>query len=249
MMAEFDGKVVLVTGGTRGIGRACAKAFAAKGARVAICGRSVEATDTAAQAIAEETGGEVRGFVADVGNSESVNALVKSVEEFFGPVDILVNNAGITRDGLLMRMKDEDWEAVMATNLNGAFYCCRAVTRGMLKKRAGRIINLSSIIGLRGQAGQSNYAAAKGGAIAFTKALAQELASRNVTVNAVAPGYIDTDMTSQLSDEQRAAVIDKVPLKRSGKAEEVAEAVCFLASDAAGYITGSVLTIDGGLSM
>ncbi len=249
MMAEFDGKVVLVTGGTRGIGRACAKAFAAQGARVAICGRSAEAADAAAQAIAGESGGEVRGFVADVGNPESVAALIRSIEEFLGPIDILVNNAGITRDGLLMRMKDEDWDAVIATNLSGAFYCCRAVARAMLKKRAGRIINLSSIIGLRGQAGQANYAAAKGGVIAFTKALAQELASRNVTVNAVAPGYIDTDMTGQLTDEQRTAVIDKVPLKRSGTADEVAAAVCFLASDAAGYITGSVLTIDGGLSM
>ena len=217
-MSEFAGKVALVTGGTRGIGRACAALLAREGAQVALCGRSKDTAEAAAAALE----GDVRGFRADIADREAVDALVKDVAEAFGPVNILVNNAGITRDGLLMRMKDEDWEAVLNTNLAGAFYCCRAVARGMLKQRWGRIINISSVIGLRGQAGQANYSAAKAGLLGFTKALAQELAPRNITVNAVAPGFIDTDMTADLTEEQRAQAYARIPMGRPGTCDEVA---------------------------
>ena len=248
-MSEFEGKVVLVTGGTRGIGRACAALFAREGARVVLCGRNADTATAAAEEIRQDTGGDVRGFEADVADPVAVDALVKSVTEALGPVGILVNNAGITRDGLLMRMKDEQWAAVLNTNLNGVFHCCRAVTRGMLKQRYGRISNISSVIGVHGQAGQANYAAAKAGLIGFTKSLAQELASRTITVNVVAPGYIETDMTAGFSEEMRRAILDRIPLGRHGASQEVAEAVRFLASDAAAYITGIVLPIDGGLGM
>lgn len=248
-MADFSGKTVLITGGTRGIGRACAAVFAREGARVAICGRSDEAAQAAARDLAAETGGEVRGFGCDIANEDAVSAMVKAVNESFGPVYVLVNNAGITRDGLLMRMKSEDWSAVVDTNLTGAFNCCRAVTRDMIKQRAGRIINISSIIGLRGQGGQTNYAAAKAGLIGFTKALAQEVASRNITVNVVAPGYIDTDMTAVFTDDIKKELLEKIPLKRVGTSEDIAAAVRFLASDGASYITGAVLQVDGGLAM
>jgi 3-oxoacyl-[acyl-carrier protein] reductase len=184
-----------------------------------------------------------------VGDSEAVAAMVKEVEAAFGPVAVLVNNAGITRDGLLMRMKDADWDAVLQTNLAGTFYFCRACARGMLKQRRGRIINMSSVIGVHGQAGQANYAAAKAGLIGFTKSLAQELGSRGVTANVVAPGYIATDMTAVMTDEQTAAIVDRVPLGRTGTVEDIAGTVRFLASDAAGYITGAVIAVDGGLGM
>ncbi len=249
-MGEFEGKVVLVTGGTRGIGRACAAMFAREGARVAICGRTPETTETAAAELAEETGGTVRGFGCDISNAEAVKEMMQSIEEAFGaPVAILVNNAGITRDMLAMRMKDEDWHAVLDTNLTGAFTCARAVLRGMLKQRWGRIINISSIIGIRGQAGQANYAAAKAGLIGLSKSLAQELGSRNITVNVIAPGYIQTDMTAVLSEELRKKIIEQVPLKREGTGEDIAGAVRYLASDAASYVTGAVLQVDGGLAM
>ncbi|MCC6491382.1 MAG: 3-oxoacyl-[acyl-carrier-protein] reductase [Candidatus Hydrogenedentes bacterium] len=248
-MSEFSGKTVLITGGTRGIGRACAVAFAREGAQVAICGRTAATAQTAAAEIAAETGGKIAGFEADIASSTAVDALVKSITEALGPIYVLVNNAGITRDGLLMRMKPEDWSAVIDTNLTGAFNCCRAVSRDMLKQKAGRIINVSSIIGIRGQGGQTNYAAAKAGLIGFSKALAQELASRNITVNVVAPGYIDTDMTAVLSEELRAGLIERIPMRRQGTGEDIAAAVKFLAGEGAAYITGAVLQVDGGLAM
>ncbi|MBI4559965.1 MAG: 3-oxoacyl-[acyl-carrier-protein] reductase [Candidatus Hydrogenedentes bacterium] len=244
-MSEFSGKVVLVTGGTRGIGRACAEAFARSGARVALCGRSAET----AAAVAAEIGGETRGYPADMADPAAVESMIKSVAADCGPISVLVNNAGITRDGLLMRMKDADWASVLSTNLTGVFYSCRAVIRDMLKQRYGRIINISSIIGLRGQAGQANYAAAKAGLIGFSKSLAQELASRNITVNVVAPGYITTDMTAGLSEETRKMILERIPMGREGRPADVANPVLFLASEAAAYITGVVLPVDGGLAM
>ncbi|MCH7960359.1 MAG: 3-oxoacyl-[acyl-carrier-protein] reductase [Candidatus Hydrogenedentes bacterium] len=248
-MAEFTDSVVLVTGGTRGIGRACAAAFARAGARVAVCGRNAQSATEAAEAIASETGGSVTGFQADIAKSEEVNALVDAVTEALGPIRVLVNNAGIARDGLVMRMKNEAWDDVLRTNLDGTFYCCRAVARGMMKQRYGRMINISSIVGLRGQGGQSNYAAAKAGIVGFSKALAQELAPRNVTVNVVAPGYIKTDMTAGFSEAIHEKLVEQIPAGREGSPDEVASAILFLAGENAGYITGHVLCVDGGLGM
>jgi 3-oxoacyl-[acyl-carrier protein] reductase len=248
-VSEWSGRTVLITGGTRGIGRACVAAFAKAGAQVALCGRTKETAEEAAGIVAEATGAVVNGWACDMADRKAVDALVKGVEETYGPVHTLVNNAGITRDGLILRMKDEDWDAVLTANLSGAFYCCRAVARGMLKQRTGRIINVSSIVGIHGQAGQSNYAAAKAGLIGFTKSLAQEFAPRNVTANVVAPGYIDTDMTSELSETQREAILGRIPMKRQGSSDEVAQTILFLASDAAAYVTGHTLTVDGGLAM
>jgi 3-oxoacyl-[acyl-carrier protein] reductase len=248
-VSEFDGKTVLITGGTRGIGRACAEAFARDGARVAICGRTESTAAEAAGAIAQATGATVRGYGADTGDPHAVDELVKAVLADSGSIDVLVNNAGITRDGLLMRMKDDDWEAVLRTNLDGVFYCCRAVARPMLKARAGRIINVSSIIGVRGQAGQANYAAAKAGLIGFTKSLAQELGSRGITANVVAPGYIATDMTAEFTEEMKKNVLERTPLGRVGQPEEIAGVVKFLAGSAASFLTGAVIQVDGGLAM
>ncbi|PCJ62181.1 MAG: beta-ketoacyl-ACP reductase [Candidatus Hydrogenedentota bacterium] len=248
-MSEFTDKVVLITGGTRGIGRACAKSFAQAGAKVAICGRSADSASQAAQELSDETSGSVTGFQADISSSDDVKALIKSVGEKLGPIQILVNNAGITRDGLIMRMKDDQWSDVFQTNLDGPFYSCRAVCRDMMKARWGRIINLSSIVGVRGQAGQANYSAAKAGVIGLSKALAQELAPRNITVNVVAPGFIETDMTADLPEAAQEALLGKIPAGRQGHAEEVAATVLFLASDGAAYITGHVLAVDGGLGM
>ena len=248
-MSDFSDKTVLVTGGTRGIGAACAAAFASKGARVAVCGRTLETAQAAAESLTQSSAGDVRGYEADVADSESVNALVKAVENDLGPVQILVNNAGITHDGLLMRMKDEHWAKVLETNLNGAFHCSRAVARNMVKQRFGRIITISSIVGLRGQGGQSNYAAAKAGLIGFTKALAQELATRNITANVVAPGYIKTDMTAGFTEDIHEKILGTIPMAREGSPKDVASAVLFLASEEAAYITGHVLCVDGGLGM
>jgi 3-oxoacyl-[acyl-carrier protein] reductase len=248
-MEQFEGKVALITGGTRGIGRACAKSFAESGAVVAICGRAEERAHDAASELAGETGGTVRGYGADMGDAGAVDGLVKRVTEDLGPVAILVNNAGITRDGLVMRMKDDDWSAVLRTNLDGVFYSCRAVSRAMLKQRHGRIINISSIIGLHGQAGQCNYAAAKAGLIGFSKSLAQELATRNVTVNVVAPGYIETDMTAGFTEDMKGEILKRIPVGRVGGPDEIAGVVRFLAGDGASYITGAVIPVDGGLGM
>ena len=244
-MNRFDNKVTLVTGGTRGIGRACAELLAREGAAVALCGRNAETAEEAAAAI----GSGARGYACDVASAESVDALVQRITQDLGPISILVNNAGLTHDGLLMRMKNEHWSEVLQANLTGAFYTCRAAARGMIKQRYGRIINLSSVVGLHGQGGQTNYASAKAGLIGFTKAYAQEVASRNITVNAVAPGYIQTDMTAGMDEKSVQLALDRIPLHRAGTPQDVAEAVAFLASDAAAYITSAVLCVDGGLGM
>jgi 3-oxoacyl-[acyl-carrier protein] reductase len=233
-----------VTGSTRGIGRAIAEMLVGCGARVAVAGRDL----AVAEAVAAEIGA-TRGFACDVGDAASVTALVQAVEEAFGSLDILVNNAGITKDNLMARMKDEDWDAVMATNLRSAFVATRAAQRGMMKRRWGRIINITSVVGLVGNKGQANYAASKAGLVGFTKAAAKELSSRNILVNAVAPGYIQTDMTAKLGDEARAALSAQIPLDRLGDPRDIAGAVAFLASDLAAYITGQVLVVDGGMVM
>ena len=216
---------------------------------MAICGRSEETTREAAKALAEESGGHVEGYPADIAVAAEVDAMIEAISDSLGPITVLVNNAGIARDGLLMRMKDEAWNEVLETNLNGTFYCCRAACRGMIKARAGRIVNVSSIVGLRGQGGQTNYSAAKAGIIGFTKALAQELAPRNITANVVAPGYVETDMTAGFTEKAREKLLEAIPAGREGSPEEIAAVVAFLASDDASYITGHVLCVDGGLGM
>lgn len=244
-MDVFDGKIALITGGSRGIGLACARLFVEQGAQVVICGRSEAALNSAV----EELGTACSGVVCDVAVPEAVKHLMEEVMAAHGALHILVNNAGITDDGLLPRMKTEQWDTVIATNLNSAFYTCRAAAKPMIRQRYGRIINIGSVIGLRGQSGQSNYAAAKAGLIGFTKAYAREVASRNITVNLVAPGLIETDMTSGMSAEMRDGVVQKIPARRVGRPEEVAAVVRFLASDASAYITGAVIPVDGGLGM
>lgn len=248
-MSKFSDKVILVTGGTRGIGRACVEAFAKKGGTVALCGRSQDTAESVAAEIADATGAAVKGYQADIANAEEVDALFKAITEDLGAPTILVNNAGITKDGLIMRMKNDAWDDVIQTNLTSAFYTCRAASRGMMKARYGRIVNLSSIVGVHGQAGQSNYAASKAGLIGFSKSLAQELASRNITVNVIAPGYITTDMTAELSEDALNEFVKQIPAKRAGAPEEIAASVLFLASEEAAYITGHVLAVDGGLGM
>lgn len=243
-MISLNGKVALVTGSTRGIGRAIAQTLIASGARVAVVGRDL----AVAEQVAEELG-EARGFACDVSDPASVTMLVQAVEDAFGQLDILVNNAGITKDNLMARMKVEDWDAVLQTNLRSAFLATRAAQRGMIKRRWGRIINVTSVVGLIGNKGQANYAASKAGLIGFTKAAAKELASRNILVNAVAPGYIQTDMTAALTDDSRAALAAQIPLERLGDPSDIANAVAFLASDLASYITGQVLVVDGGMVM
>ncbi|MBI5600344.1 MAG: 3-oxoacyl-[acyl-carrier-protein] reductase [Gemmatimonadetes bacterium] len=243
-MISLTGRTALVTGSTRGIGRAIAEGLIACGARVAVVGRDL----ATAEKVAEELG-EARGFACDVSDPASVTMLVQTVEDAFGQLDILVNNAGITKDNLMARMKDEDWDAVMATNLRSAFVATRAAQRGMMKRRWGRIINITSVVGLVGNKGQANYAASKAGLIGFTKAAAKELSSRNILVNAVAPGYIQTDMTAQLNEEARTALSSQIPLGRLGEPKDIAGAVAFLASDLAAYITGQVLVVDGGMVM
>ena len=245
----LDGKVALVTGASRGIGRAIAVRLASEGAKVAInyAGNTAKAEEVKAEI--EKNGGEAILVQADISSTEAVDAMVEKVVEAFGQIDILVNNAGITRDGLLMRMKDEDFDAVINTNLKGVFYCTKAVSKLMMKKRSGRIINMASVVGLMGNAGQANYAAAKAGVIGFSKSAAKELAARGINVNVVAPGFIATDMTAAMTDKAKEATLAGIPLKRMGQPEDVANAVLFLASDYASYITGQIVNVDGGMVM
>ena len=245
----LDGKTALVTGASRGIGRAIALCLAAEGARVAInYAGNVRAAEEVKTAI-EAAGGTAILCQADIADSSAVEAMVANVVKAFGTIDILVNNAGITRDALLMRMKDEDFTKVLNTNLKGVFYCTKAVSKLMMKKRSGRIVNMASVVGLVGNAGQTNYAAAKAGVIGFSKSAAKELASRGITVNVVAPGFIGTDMTAGLPESVKEKMLTDIPLGRMGEAEDVANAVLFLASDQASYITGQVVNVDGGMVM
>ena len=245
MKADLSGRVALVTGSTRGIGRAIAESLAAAGAKVAVVGRDAERAKQAASAISPDA----RGYACDVADSAAVAAVVEAVEKDFGAVDILVNNAGLTRDNLLMRLKDDDWDAVMNANLRGAFVAMRAATRGMMKRRWGRIINIASVVGIVGNKGQSNYGASKAGLIGLTKSVAKELASRNILANVVAPGFIETDMTAAMTDEAKKTLFTQIPLERLGTPADVANLVTFLASDLAAYITGQVFIVDGGMVM
>jgi len=245
MKIDLSGRVALVTGSTRGIGRSIAETFAECGARVAVVGRDA----ANAQAVATHISPEARGFACDVADVASVAALVGSVEDAFGSVDILVNNAGLTRDNIMLRLKDDDWDAVIDANLRGAFVAIRTATRGMMKRRWGRIINISSVVGLVGNKGQANYAASKAGLIGLTKSVAKEFASRNILANAIAPGFIETDMTNAMTPEARSSLIGSIPLERLGTPKDVAALVAFLASEHAAYITGQVLVVDGGMVM
>lgn len=245
MKLDLAGKVALVTGGTRGIGHDICRAFVAAGANVALCARD----GAKAQEVAAAFGGGTKGYPCDVGIATQVEALADAVEQDFGHIDVLVNNAGFTKDNLLFRLTEGDWDAVMDTNLKGAFLVTKYAARGMIKRRWGRVINITSVVGLNGNKGQSNYSASKAGMIGFTKSVAKELASRNVLVNAVAPGYIDTELTRGISPEAKQYLQDNIPLGRLGQGPDVAGAVLFLASEFASYITGQVLVVDGGMVM
>jgi 3-oxoacyl-[acyl-carrier protein] reductase len=242
---DLGGKTAFVTGSTRGIGRAVAAALHQAGARVAVVGRDMEKAREVAAALGEGA----TGVACDVSRSATIEAAIAAAEAALGPVDILVNNAGITRDNLLLRMSEAEWDEVIRANLTGAFHTTRAVLKGMMKRRSGRIINITSIVGITGNKGQANYAASKAGLIGLTKSAAKEYGSRGILVNAVAPGFIDTDMTAGLPPEAREAMLGGITLGRFGRAEDVAGAVLFLASDLAGYITGQVLVVDGGLAV
>ncbi|ANS42351.1 MULTISPECIES: 3-oxoacyl-ACP reductase FabG [Serratia] len=242
---SFEGKVVLVTGASRGIGRAIAESFAARGAKVI----GTATSESGAEAISSYLGANGKGFALNVVDAQSIDSVLASIRAEFGEIDILVNNAGITRDNLLMRMKDDEWQDILDTNLTSVFRLSKAVMRAMMKKRFGRIITIGSVVGTMGNAGQANYAAAKAGLIGFSKSLAREVASRGITVNVVAPGFIETDMTRALTDDQRAGILSSVPANRLGDAKEIASAVAFLASDEAGYITGETLHVNGGMYM
>ena len=245
MRIDLSGRTALVTGGTRGIGREIASTLAGAGARVAVVGRDATRAQEAASAI----GGGACGFGADMANTADVARLIDEVEQAFGSLDILVNNAGVTRDNLLLRIKDEDWDAVLDTNLRGAFAAIRAATRGMMKRRWGRIINIASVVGITGNKGQANYAASKAGLIGLTKSVAKELASRNILANAIAPGFIETDMTAAMTPEARQELGAQIPLGRLGAPADIAGLVAFLASEHAAYITGQVFVVDGGMVM
>ena len=244
----LEDRVALVTGAGRGIGRAIALRLAEEGAKVAVVDWADSGAD-AAREIEEASGRSTTFFKGDISNEGDTKAAVAAVEEALGPVDILVNNAGITRDGLALTMSEEDWDAVLAVNLKGAFLMSKAVLRGMIKRRRGSIVSISSVVGRRGNAGQINYSSAKAGLIGLTKSLAREVASRNVRVNAVAPGYIETEMTGALDETARNAIINQIPLGRIGTPEGVADAVAFLAGDSASFITGAVIPVDGGLGI
>ena len=245
-MTELTGEVAIVTGGTRGIGRAICEELASAGARIAV----VATGEASSSAVAGDLPGDGHGgFACDVSRSADCSQLISRVDERMGAPTILVNNAGITRDNILLRMKDEEWQQVLDTNLSGAFYLTRAVARGMMKRRAGRIVNISSVVGLTGNRGQSNYAAAKAALIALTKSVAQELTGRGVLANVVAPGLIETDMTAALPDEVRDGMLGRVPLGRLGSPEDVARTVRFLVGPGASYITGQVVVVDGGMVM
>ena len=245
MTIDLTGKTAFVTGSTRGIGFAIAHALHKAGAKVAIVGRD----RAKAEAVATQLGKGAAGFACDVAVGSQVDAAIAETEKTLGPIDILVNNAGLTRDNLILRMSEEEWDAVLAANLKGAYFTIKAVTKGMMKRRSGRIINITSVVGITGNKGQANYAASKAGLIGLTKSVAREYASRNILVNAVAPGFIETDMTSALPEEAKAAMLGGVSLGRPGRPEDIAGAVLFLASDLAGYITGQVLAVDGGMTV
>jgi 3-oxoacyl-[acyl-carrier protein] reductase len=246
---KLAGKVAVVTGASRGIGKSIAIELAKQGADVVVnYAGSVDRANEVVKEI-ESLGRKAMSIQCDVSNSESVNAMMKEALDAFGSIDILVNNAGITRDNLLMRMKDSEWDDVINTNLKGVFLCTKAVTRPMMKQRKGRIINITSIVGVTGNPGQANYVAAKAGVIGFTKTTAKELAQRNITVNAIAPGFITTDMTDKLTDEVKNSMLTQIPLGQFGNPEDIANAVVFLASDESSYITGQTLHIDGGMYM
>ncbi|WP_322816480.1 3-oxoacyl-[acyl-carrier-protein] reductase [Chloroflexus sp.] len=249
MLLDLSGRVAIVTGGSRGIGRATAERLAGSGAAVVVNYRGNAAAAEATVAAITAAGGTAIVVQGDVSQPADVEQMVKTTLERFGRIDILVNNAGITRDTLLLRMKESDFDEVIATNLRGVFLCTRAVLRPMTKQRFGRIINITSVVGLTGNVGQANYAAAKAGILGFTKSTAREMASRGITVNAIAPGFIETEMTEALNEEARKAILATIPLGRFGQPAEVAGLVCFLASDAGAYISGQTLTIDGGMVM
>jgi 3-oxoacyl-[acyl-carrier protein] reductase len=241
---DLTGKSALVTGSTRGIGRAIAETLASCGAKVAVVGRDKSKSDSVAAGIAG-----ARGYACDVASPSDVLKLIEDVEKDFGAVDILVNNAGITKDNLMLRIKDDDWDAVLDSNLRSAFLAIRAASRGMMKRRWGRIVNISSVVGLTGNKGQTNYAASKAGLIGLTKSVAKELASRNILCNAIAPGFIETDMTAAMTEEARAAMMTQIPLARLGAPADIAWSTAYLCSEYASYMTGQVLVVDGGLVM
>ena len=244
----LSGKTAIVTGASRGIGAAIAQRLCEAGANVVLCSRSAEAVSQVAEVL-KEKGYTTLSMAADISQKADVEGLIEKTIAEFSQIDILVNNAGITRDMLLMRLKDEDWDAVLQTNLTGTMYCTRAVLRPMIRQRSGRIINISSVVGVSGNAGQANYAAAKAGIIGLTKATAKEVGARGITVNAIAPGFITTDMTAQIPEKNQEQLLELIPLREFGDPEDVADAVCFLASDAASYITGQTLQVDGGMVM
>mgnify|MGYP006292311911 CR=1 FL=1 len=248
-MAQSSGRTILVTGGSKGIGRAICLALAGKDSRIYFNYSSDSAAAEETRKLVAAAGGRAIGIQADVASEAAVQELFDSLLKEAGGLDVLVNNAGITRDGLVLRMKEQDWDAVMDINLKGAFRCAKLAAKAMLKQRRGRIINISSVVAFSGNPGQANYVAAKSGIIGLTKALARELASRNITVNAVAPGYVETEMTGAMTEKSRSSLVEQIPLGRVGMPEDVAEAVAFLASDGAGYITGQVIHVNGGMYM
>jgi 3-oxoacyl-[acyl-carrier protein] reductase len=248
-MFKLENKIALVTGGSRGIGRAIALSLASAGAKVAIVYRSAASeAEEVVQAI-KANGGDAVAFQADVSSFNQAVDVVTKVVAQFGRLDVLVNNAGITKDGLLLRMSEEDWDSVINTNLKSVFNFTKASAKQMMGQRAGKIINITSVVGITGNAGQANYVASKAGVIGFTKSMAKELSSRNIQVNAVAPGFVETDMTGKLTEEQQKAIAEKIPLKRTAKPDEIASVVTFLASSASDYITGQTICVDGGLTL